>query len=517
MKRFLKKHESKIVGVLSGFDRLIFRGGIKGLLYEAGFAAYLNYKNILLKDFKVHAQSLTSELKEKTEQYASSKERPFIYLQGHGKSKEKMAREIAIRDNITKGLVCIFSVLENCGSYKVIGNRSTQKLEIKYYSTKCLHLYHYWIDPIFGLMHGRVQTWYPFNIQIYLNGKEWLGKMMNKEGLSFVKNDNCFTWVNDFDKAATILKKQTQECWPKTLDAIMEIINPIRHRIFANGNGYYWTVHQSEWATDIIFKNNKELNLIYPEFVYHSMLTFNSKDIMRFLEKRINQNGEIPANFSSEVISNLKQRPEGVRVKHSINANSVKIYNKAGSVLRIETTINRPNEFKTYRPVGETEEMKWQPMRKSVVDISRRAEISQSVNERHLDALSDAKVGENFSNFLSAFLFPVYKDGKRTRGLEPLNKDKLLLGAICDGKFLINGFRNCNIREILFANLKTKEETKKHSAKISRLLRILRTHGVIKKVPRTNRYLLTKKGTKIISALKSINELKVCDLLKLSA
>ena len=80
-------------------------------------------------------------------------------------------------------------------------------------------------------MHGRVQTWYPFNIQIYLNGKEWLGKMMTTEGLTFVKNDNCFTWVNDFEKAATILKKQTQECWPKTLDVIMEIINPISYQI----------------------------------------------------------------------------------------------------------------------------------------------------------------------------------------------------------------------------------------------------------------------------------------------
>lgn len=517
MKRFLEKHENKIIGVLSGFDRLIFRGGIRGLLYEGGITAYLNYKRILLKDFKNHAQALTAELKEKTEQYAALEERPFIYLQGHNKSKENMAREIANRDNITEGLICIFSALENCGSYKVVGNRSIQKLQIKYYFTKCLHLYHYWVDPIFGLMHGRIQTWYPFNIQIYLNGKEWLGNMMSKAGMSFKKNDNCFTWVNDFNKATAILKDQTRECWPKTLDSIMKIINPINSELFTNGYGYYWTIHQSEWATDIIFKNNKELECIYPELVHHSMLIFNSKDIMRFLGKRLNKNGEIPGNFNGEIISNIKQRVEGVRVKHSINANSVKIYNKAGSVLRIETTINRPKEFKTFRPVNETEEMKWQTMRKSVIDISRRAEISQSVNERHLNALSDAKVNDNFATFLSKFLFPIYKDGKKTRKLEPLNKDKVLLDAIADGKFLINGFRNCNVREIMFPKLKTKEEIKKHSAKISRLLRILRIHGVIKKVPRTNRYLLTKNGTKLISALKAMNESKVCDMLKLSA
>ena len=238
MKRFIEKHGKNIIGVLSGYDRLIFRGGIKGLMYEKGMAAYLNYKRILLKDFKDHALTLTAELKEKTEQYAERKQRPFIYLPGHRKSKEEMAREIANRDRISEGLICIFSVLENCGSYKIVGNKTTQKLEIKYYSTKCLHLYHYWIDPTFGLMHGRIQTWYPFNIQIYLNGREWLGNMMSKTGVSFIKNDNCFTWVSDFNKASIIVEKQLKECWPKTLDSFMKKINPVNQKLFTNVHGY---------------------------------------------------------------------------------------------------------------------------------------------------------------------------------------------------------------------------------------------------------------------------------------
>ncbi len=189
-------------------------------------------------------------------------------------------------------------------------------------------------------MHGRIQTWYPFNIQIYLNGREWLGNMMSKAGVSFVKNDNCFTWVSDFNKASKLLEKQLQECWPKTLDSFMENINPVSQQLFTNAYGYYWTTHQSEWATDLIFKNQKELKLIYSELVHHSMLAFNSKDIMRFPGKRLNLTGEIPGNFNGEIISNIKKRTEGVRIKHSINANSIKIYDKAGSVLRIETTNN---------------------------------------------------------------------------------------------------------------------------------------------------------------------------------
>ena len=103
---------------------------------------------------------------------------------------------------------------------------------------------------------------------------------MTTEGLTFVKNDNCFTWVNDFEKAATILKKQTQECWPKTLDVIMEIINPIQHRLFTNGNGYYWTIHQSEWATDIIFKNNRA------DFVRSHQLSVFSHQLLGIFPKK---------------------------------------------------------------------------------------------------------------------------------------------------------------------------------------------------------------------------------------
>ena len=180
MNKFLEKHKDSILGVISGFDRVIFRGGIRSLVYKAGMASYLNYKRILLKDFKTHAPAMSSEIVEKTKKYAEREKRSFTYLQGYAKGKEAMAKEIAETDKIKEGLVCIFSTLENCNSYKVIGNRSTKQLELTSYKTKCRHLYFYFIDPVLGLMHGRIQTWYPFNVQFYINGKEWLSNLMTK-------------------------------------------------------------------------------------------------------------------------------------------------------------------------------------------------------------------------------------------------------------------------------------------------------------------------------------------------
>lgn len=197
--------------------------------------------------------------------------------------------------------------------------------------------------------------------------------------------------------------------------------------------------------------------------------------------------------------------------------NSVKLYNKAGSVLRVETTINQPGMFKVLRPVGDTEILDYQQMRKSVIDLSKRAIISKKINERHLNSLSIASSEEKFLTIIDSFIFPVIKDGRRSRGLHPIGKDAQILNIIGNGNFQINGFRNKDIRQSLFLNLESKGDIKKNSAKVTRLLKLLRNHGVIKKVPRTHRYLLTKKGIELIAALSALQDARVSDIVKVAA
>lgn len=516
MKDFIKKHSDKILGVISGFDRLIFKGCVRQLMYESGMSYYLSSHGILLKNFKDHALHYSSQLKNQTQKYAADNQRPFIYLPGSHGSKEKMAQKIAEKDNIKEGLICVFSTMESCRSYKVVGNRAIQKLQIKSYPTKCLHFYHYWIDPRFGLMHGRIQSWYPFNIQFYLNGKEWLKNQMNKENISFDKADNCFTWVSDFEKANELSKMQLQQDWQKIFNPLTKKIVPIYSEIFSKNISYYWTLAQSEWATDFLFKDSKSLEIYYPYLLHHSMVTFKSKDIMRFLGRHLTSLQQIHKGFHGEVISNIKVRPEGARIKHSINSNSVKLYNKAGSVLRAEATINNPSEFKIYRYNYNSEIMQWQPMRKSIQDIPKRAEISQKIVNRQMDALSYANVGDKFPALLEPVIYSTQKGKIKVRGLDPFVKDKALLDVVIRGEFRINGFRNRDIRGDLFPSI-NQEESKKYSAKVSRMLRLLRMHGVIRKIPKTHRYMITEKGIQLISALKTIQNTNTNELLKIAA
>jgi len=173
MKTFLSIHQDKIVGTLSMFDRMIFKGYLTGFFPKGAFGAYLWRKGVLLKDFGNYVEERTQTLKAHLEGMAQA-----AYLSSSKESKEELARAIAERDGITEGLVCIFSVLESCMSFDVRGNHQTHKLEVVRRQRKCLHYYAYYLDREFGLMHLRLQSWFPFDLQIYVNGREWLARTM---------------------------------------------------------------------------------------------------------------------------------------------------------------------------------------------------------------------------------------------------------------------------------------------------------------------------------------------------
>jgi hypothetical protein len=508
MKDFLFKFSDKIYGVLSGFDRMIFRGSLRHLMYESGMRAHLYHRGVFLKEFKDYARSVSDNLMEKSKKYTIQKDRPFFSLNTVHIAKEAKAREVALTDNVKLGLVCSFSVQEPCWSYKVKGNREAGKLEIHRIKTKCNHIYHYWQHPLFGLIHGRIQTWFPFNIQIYINGKEYLKKQLAKERIPFQHDDNCITWVRDINRANALAQQACQQDWSLPLNKIMTHLTPNHNDIFPMGWDYYWSLAQSEWASDFQFKKRADVEAMYPSLIHHSLVHFGSKDVLRFLGKKLTAQNKVHGGFQKEVISNSKERPEGIRVKHSINSNSVKFYDKAGTVLRVEATINRPESFKVYRK-STSGERKWQPMRKSIYDIKRRSEVSQGIVNRQLDALAKADVDEKFFQLVLPYLNPLTVGNYRIRGLDPLGKDRDLLKTLASGDYFIKGFCNANIRERLFSN----EDRKKSSAKVSRLLRILKFHGVIVKIPRTRRYLVSTKGRKLISTLLTVQNTSVSKLL----
>jgi len=519
---FIQKHAALITGILSGFDRLVFRGTIRQLAYVDGMRKYLSFSGILLKDFGNHAQATTTRVKAAATAVATEVGRPSIYLESARASKEDLARDIARRDQIKDGLICVLTAVEPCSSYDIFRNREAKKLELVPRRRKCLHVYQYWCDPVFGFMNARIQTWYPFNIQICINGREWLARQMDRAGVLYLRRDNCFTRINNVDRAQKLMDRHLTSHWPKLLDRIARRLNPDHVRIFGDFSAsYYWSTFQSEWATDVMFKDRTSLDAIYPSLIHHGMTTFASPDVMRFLGRKITKTGNVDGRFAGEVVSDMKNRPEGIRIKHRVDGASVKAYNKQGSIFRVETTINDPYGFKVYRPKeGSVDNnLDWRPMRKGIADLKRRADVSHQTNDRYLTALGVVEVSTPLRGLVQDILKPGTLNGQRVRAINPwAPNDALLLEMVMRGEFTINGFRNRDLRPLLFGLAAiSKDETRRRSAAVSRKLRMLRAHGLIKKVPKSHRYHVTDKGRSIIGALLAARNANVDQLAKLAA
>ncbi len=515
MKQFLTRYADKILGVLSGFDRVVFRGTLRQISHVLGLEAYLAYKRVFWKDFGEYSKKTSDALKAASLKRVEKLGRPVLYLPSASIDKERVALQVLQDNPVEKGLVCVLTSVEPCQTFDIHRCRETKKIELRVAQRKCLHFYHYFLHPDFGFMNARLQTWFPFTLQVCLNGRTWLAKQLDAAKISYERRDNCFSWVGDVEKAQRLLQKQLSTDWSRVLSRIAAVVNPGHREIFRGDDmDHYWSVYQAEWATDVMFHKPEDLAEIYPPLVQHAITQFSSSDVMRFLGRRLH------GNFKGEVVSDYKNRPEGVRVKHRVNSNSIKIYDKQGSVLRVETTINNPRDIKVFRPAEANPNGKpsWRPLRKGIADTHRLATVSQQSNERYLDALSVVKSETPLADLLKEICRPVDLHGRRLRALRPWDESEVqLLQAVNRGEFVITGLRNRDIANLLFPTpASSPAEQRRRRGRVSRLLRLLRAHKLIRKVQKTHRYQVTARGREAIGAILAARNASVNALLKAS-
>jgi len=250
------------------------------------------------------------------------------------------------------------------------------------------------------------------------------------------------------------------------------------------------------------------------------MTVLQSRDVLRYLGRPVRLDGEVPKSFRGEVVTDLKWREEGVRIKHSVDGNSVKAYDKAftvvGSVLRAEATMQQTEGFRVYRrKEGDLHGPRaWRVLRRGVADLHRRAVISPRAAGRYLDALAGVDDQTTVQDLLARLGQPREWHGRRVRALDPLGQDRALLEAICRGEFTLNGFRNRDLQRTFFgAPADEMREKRRRSAWVSRKLRLLRAHGMIHKITDTYRYQLTDNGQRAVGAILAALRATVRDLL----
>ena len=518
MNEFIQRHRAEVIGALSGFDRLRIRGTLRLLSYVEGMLMYLGLAKVLLKDFKAYALASTDQIRRATEQLALAAGRPLHYLPSSRESKEAWARAVAERDGVREGLIGVLSCVEPCRSYEIHRNRQAKRLELRGGPSKCLHYYFYLIHPRWGFMHLRLQTWFPFTVQVCLNGREWLGRQMDAAGLGYLRRENCFVQVEDAVRAQKLLDRQLRMHWPRELDRLLAQIHPSHGRIFrAEPVSYYWSVDQSEWATDVLFRSPGALARLYPQLIQHGITHLGSREVMRFLGRKLPAHGGVDGRFAGEVVTDLRERPEGVRIKHRVGANAIKMYDKQGSVLRIETTLNDTRDFKVYRAKEGDEDgpRSWRILRKGLADLHRRAEVCEQANDRYLSSLATVEDPTPLGQLTETLCRPVTWKGRRVRALNPLSaEDARLLEVVSRGEFAVHGFRNRDVRPLLFGSTEDATRERRHAAATTRRLRLLRAHGLIQKVSKTHRYVLSPKGRTAITATLAARTANTAELMR---
>ena len=507
MKQFIRKFADRLVGVVNGFDRLRFRGTLLLLTSEGGMCEFMRQNNVLLKNFKSFVLGVTARVRAASAHLAAQTPHGKIeYLSSTRVSKEEVAREIAERHGVREGLVCVLSCTEPCRSFDVHSDKTSKRLRLRLDQRQCLHHYFYYLHRDLGLLHVRLQTWYPFTIHVWLNGREWLARQLDRAGIGYVRRDNCFTSIDDVPTAQKLMDRQLARSWPRLLGGLRRLAHPEHAAVVGKCPiDYYWSVDESEWATDLMFQSTNELARLYPRLLQHGMQTFGSGDVMRFLGRNVPARG-VHGSFQGAVVSDLRARPEGVRIKHRVKRNSIKMYDKQQSVLRVETTLIDPKDMKVFRAKQDDPEgpKDWRILRKGVADLHRRAEVSQAANSRYLDALAAADDDQTVAELASSVCQPVVLNGRRHRALNPLaENDARLLETVNRGEFAVNGFRNADLRSLLFPSTDPDDpqQRRRQSAQITRKLALLRAHDLIKKVPKTHRYVLTTKGQTTIATL----------------
>jgi hypothetical protein len=320
--------------------------------------------------------------------------------------------------------------------------------------------------------------------------------------------ENAFLRIEAPEAAQRISDRFVKKRWPRRLSAFARRVNPLLKDLL-KGMQYYWVTDQAEYATDLLFRTPRALKELYEKLLERATLRFSAEDVMTFLGRKLN------GHFKGEISAELKKkRWPGARVKHRMKQNWIKMYDKHGCVLRVETVINRPYEFKIRRFGVRSGErvVGWFPMAKGVSNLYRYAEVSRSANERYLDALAEVGDSTEARLELRRVAQPKHVEGRSYRGFNPAAaEDITLFKSVLRGEHAIHGFRNFDIRRQLFREGKDLRERRRQSAYVSRLLKRLHVHGLIAKIPRSRRWRVARRGLRTMGAALEFHQVGFFD------
>lgn len=490
-----EKHRDALDGVLHCYDRIVLTGSIHPWCYAQGMTGYLYAHDIRIFDYVQFAQPLREEIIANAEARAQAAGLEIEYIRKKNFRKEDRIRAILEARGEQPGLVHIFSALEPCLAYKPWHNKQTGKTYLKLDSGKSLHYYFYFIHEQLGLCYLRVPTWCPFRLQFYFNGHAWLANQLKQNQVDFELLDNAFTHIADYARANALSEQLEVEQLHACLETLVQQYCPVVPQLNLR---YHWSIWQAEYASDLVFRRPATLQAFYPLLLETLISAVKPADIATFLGRKPH------GNYQGEMGNRFNKRWLGSRLKHQMGPVSIKLYDKFNLILRIETTVNNVAFFKQYRQVQHRDgsaSMKWAPMKKTIYSLPPLRENLQAANQRYLKFISAIATPEVGVEKLQRLAETQVENDHRFKGFNLLSEeDATLFRTLLRGEFTISGFTARELRR-LFAD--------KNSGQMTRLLRRLRAHGLIKKVGKRYKYYLTDFGRQAATMALKLREMTV--------
>jgi len=487
-----ERYDGRIAGVLSCYDRIVITGTVPGICHAKGMTSFLYANGIRIFDYPQFAATLRDKVRENAAKVAEAAGATIEHISKSHISKEDVVAKAIAKRGDHPGLAHVISAMEACGAYQPWHDKKTHKTFLRPDSGKCLHYYFYFIDAELGLIYVRVPTWAPFRLQIYCNGHSWLARKLTSEGIGFTAEDNAFLALDDWSRAQELADGFSPVGLHRILDRYAALCCPV---LDSFKQSYHWSLMQVEYSTDLVFRSKATLAPLYEQLARHSVLTVKAETIATFLGRKI-----CPA-LAQEIGSQFSTRIEGTCIKHRFGKSSIKMYDKFGIVLRIETTTNDVSSFKHYRKVEHRKgpsSTGFAPMKKNIYSLGDLTGILFACNRRylaHLSALDDFSAGVKL---LDRVTRPRKIEGKTVKGVDFFNPtERTLLGALQNPKFNIAGVRRADLAPVLDGI---------SPSALSRHIRRLRHLGLIKRAGRTYRYYLTCAGRAVIAAASRITE-----------
>jgi hypothetical protein len=499
-----ERYADRIPFVLSCFDRMVVTGTLVEFGHAKSATIELYHRKIRIFDFPPWANALRETIRTHADAVAGEHGLAIEFVRSAKIRKETLIQRILTKRGTAPGLVHILSVMEECESFKPWHDKTTHRTYLRPERGKCLHYYFYFIDEDFGLCYLRVPTWAPFRLQFYCNGHNWLAHQLTKRGIDFTLADNVFLALSDPKRAQRLVHRFPVKRLHQRLNRAVRAYCPVLPRTFARG--YHWSLRQLEFATDVVFQHAADLAPLYDTWIRTAVHAVQAEQVATFLGRKLDP------KYQGEVGNHFHTRIRGTRLKHHMGEAALKMYDKCGQVLRLETVTNNVSFFKHHRRVEHrdgTWELKVAPVRKSIYSLPALADLMGAANRRYLEFLSTLDDASPGLKPLTRVTTPA-REGERTyRGFNFLAPDDVaVLRALVRGEFNISGFQNKDLRRAL---------PPCQGRTISHLLKRLRTHGLIKKVGRTYKYYLTQFGRLVAATMLKVREFVVLPSLARSA